>query len=297
MIDRCCISFTEKCNLRCKYCHFATAGRRSRDVTEEEIITIVSSIRQYVSSHDTEFKVGIVGGGEPLIRFDMLQLIVEQLEMDSRVKMYTISNGVDVDDAKLRFIWEHKNSLDYCVSIDGGELLHDRNRVDVAGRGTFSKVMETVQKYEGLFGQKPSVNCTVTPQLLAEKDQVIAFFTDNGFKKVTFSKLFDSDDKILNDEFNVLLEEASRHLEIRQLRKKKSYDCTQYGALCGVGRTNIYYASGLVYPCARFAGMSDCCIGSATDSLESIENNLRKIVPCDDGLCYYDQHFTNEGMQ
>ena len=297
MIDRCCISITEKCNLRCKYCHFATAGRRSRDVTEDEIASIVSSIRQYVSNHGTEFKVGIVGGGEPLIRFDMLQFIVEQLETDSRIKMYTISNGVDVDDAKLRFMWEHRNSLDYCISIDGGEVLHDSNRIDVTGRGTFSKVMKTAQKYEELFGHKPSVNCTVTPQLLTEKDQTIGFFADNGFKKVTFSRLFDSDDEILTGEFDALLEEASGHLEIRQLRKKKSYDCTQYGALCGVGRTNIYYASGLVYPCARFAGMSDYCIGSATDSLESIEANLKRIIPCEDGLCYYDQRFTKVAVQ
>ena len=297
MIDRCCISITEKCNLRCKYCHFATAGRRSRDVTEDEIASIVSSIRQYVSSHDTEFKVGIVGGGEPLLRFDMLQLIVEQLETDPHIKMYTISNGVDVDDSKLRFMWKHRDSLDYCISIDGGELLHDSNRVDVAGRGTFSRVMKTVQKYEGLFAHKPSVNCTVTPQLLAERDQTIGFFADNGFKKVTFSKLFDSDDKILTNEFDALLEEASVHLEIRQLRKKRSYDCTQYGALCGVGRTNIYYTSGLVYPCARFAGMSDYCIGSATDSLESIEANLRRIIPCEDGLCYYDRRLTKGAVQ
>ena len=297
MIDRCCISITEKCNLRCKYCHFTSEGRRSRDVTDDELRAIVSSIRQYVSCHNTEFKVGIVGGGEPLIRFQMLKYLVEQLEVVPNVRLYTISNGVDVDDTKLRFMWEHKDSLEYCISLDGGEKIHDSNRIDIAGRGTFAKVMETVRKYEDLFGHKPSVNCTVTPQLLSEKEETISFFADNGFEKVTFSKLFDSEDKILSKDFDTLLDEASRTVEIRQLRKKKSYDCTQYGALCGVGRTNVYYASGFVYPCARFAGMKDYCIGSATDSLESIEANLRRITPCKDGLCYYDQHFVKGGIQ
>ena len=292
MIDRCCVSITEKCNLRCKYCHFTTEGRRSRDMTAEEVKAIVSSIKEYVSEHDVKFKVGIVGGGEPLLRFDVLKSMVEQLETDPRISIYTISNGVDVDDTKLKFMWEHRNSIDYCISIDGGEILHDLNRVDIAGRGTFSKVMETVQKYEEIFGQKPSVNCMVTPQLLAEKDRALHFFANNGFKKVTFSKLFDSCDGILSEDFNILLKEASRNMEIRQLRKKKTYDCTQYGALCGVGRTNIYYASGLVYPCARFAGMNEFCIGSATDSLASIETNLSRILPCEDGICYYDQYMT-----
>ena len=58
MIDRCCVSITEKCNLRCKYCHFTTEGRRSRDMTAEEVKAIVSSIKEYVSEHDVKFKVG-----------------------------------------------------------------------------------------------------------------------------------------------------------------------------------------------------------------------------------------------
>lgn len=44
MIDRCCISLTEKCNLRCRYCHFATEGRRSVEMTQDELDCLLSSI-------------------------------------------------------------------------------------------------------------------------------------------------------------------------------------------------------------------------------------------------------------
>ena len=297
MIDRCCISITEKCNLRCRYCHFSTEGRRSRDMTEDEIGSVISAIRAYVSGHDIQFKVGIVGGGEPLLRFDMLKHIVEVLGADPRIRMYTISNGVGVDDGKLRFLWEHRDTIEYSVSLDGGEVLHNLNRIDRSGSGTHFAVMDTVRRYEDLFGYKPSVNCTVTPAHLAEGEKVIRFFSDNGFQKVTFSRLFDSEDKILSTEFNEFLEKASEHLEIRQLRKNRTYDCTQYGALCGVGRTNIYFASGLVYPCARFAGIKRYCIGSVNDSLDVIEANLKQITPCDDGQCYYDQYVKIGGLQ
>ena len=297
MIDRCCISITEKCNLRCRYCHFSTEGRRSRDMTEDEIGSVISAIRGYVSAHDIQFKVGIVGGGEPLLRFDMLKHIVEELGADSRIRMYTISNGVGVDDKKLEFLWENRDSIEYSVSLDGGETLHDMNRIDRSGRGTFSAVMGTIQRYEILFGHKPSVNCTITPAHLAEGEKVIRFFSDNGFRKVTFSRLFDSEDKVLSTEFDEFLEKASGYLEIRQLRKNRTYDCTQYGALCGVGRTNIYFASGLAYPCARFAGMERYCIGSVDDSLDAIEANLKQISPCDDGQCYYDQYVKIGGLQ
>ena len=296
MIDRCCISITEKCNLRCRYCHFTTDGRRSRDMTGEEIDSIIDSIRDYVSNNDNLFKVGIVGGGEPLLRFDMLKRIVEELGKDPHIRMYTISNGVGVDDEKVRFMWEHRDVLEYCISLDGSQMLHDTNRVDRSGNGTFSSVMDTVRRYEALFGNKPSVNCTVTPELLSHADETIRFFSENGFRKVTFSKLFDSEKTISSEEFHSFLNEASEYLEIRQLRKDRTYDCTQYGALCGVGRTNIYFASGLVYPCARFAGMSRYCIGRANDSMETIEIKLNEIQPCDDGLCYFDQYVRKGGI-
>ncbi len=288
MIDRCCISLTEKCNLRCRYCHFSNCGRRADDMTLEETESAVSSILNYVEKHDTDFKVGLVGGGEPALRTGLLQHVVERLESEPRIRMYTVSNATVLDDGLLDFLYIHRNALEYCVSLDGPRHLHDANRIGSDGRGTYDRVMESVRRYEERFGHKPAVNCTVTPRHLSETEELIGFFTENGFSKVTFSKLFDSEDTVDNMAFEELLRSASPSLRIRQLSKNKTYDCTQYGTLCGVGRTNIYIASGKVYPCARFAGMERYCLGTVNVPLDEIESELKKLAPCTDGQCYYD---------
>lgn len=297
MIDRCCISLTERCNMGCRYCHFATEGRRSSDMTQAELDCLLSSILEYVRKNGIDFKAGIVGGGEPTLRPELLKHTVERLGEEPRIRMYTISNGISISDDLMEFLWEHQESLEFCVSLDGCEPLHDRNRIDREGNGTFTKVMGTIRRYEYRFGHKPSVNCTVTPEHLAHGEEVIRFFSDNGFGKVTFSRLFDSDEEVSEREFNDFLKKASESLEIRQLKKTRSYDCAQYGSLCGVGRTNIYFASGKVYPCGRFAGIERYCLGTVDEPFGTIESRLNAMTPCDDGECYYNRFVKIGGIQ
>ncbi len=298
MIDRCCISLTEKCNLRCKYCHFTLKGRRSRDVTYDEVGGILRSIQEYVLSNSlSSFKIGIVGGGEPTLRFGLLEHVVEVLEKYPAIHMYTISNGFNLSDEQLNFFFEHKTNLDLCLSIDGNQAMHDINRIDVNGNGTFQQVMRGACRYEKLFGEKPAVNCTITPEHLDRSEEIIRFFVDNGFRRVTFSKLFDSGSVICEKKFDEFLHNACEKLILRQMNDVMIYDCCQYGRLCGVGRTNIYYASGKVYPCGRFAGREEFCLGDATDSLDLIESRLNTIKPCADGLCYYDEMIKNKKVK
>lgn len=292
MIDRCCISLTEKCNLCCRYCHFSTSGRRSNDMSPEEAEAILTSILKYVRKQNRIFKVGLVGGGEPTLRFNLMKHVVETLEESKNIHIYTISNGVNISGDMLDFFYEHRESVEFCISLDGDKALNDQNRIDFSGKGTYDRILDTVSGYCERFGHKPSINCTVTPEHISESDRLIHFFSDQGYEKVTFSKLFDSDQTVDYKEFSALLEKASDFLEIRQLRKTKTYDCIQYGSLCGVGRTNIYYTAGKVYPCARFSGISEYCIGTAYDSIEDIEFRLSSLSPCENGQCYYEQIFS-----
>lgn len=219
------------------------------------------------------------------------------LEKDPRIQMYTISNGVCIGDSFLDFLWEHRKALEFCISLDGYAALHDMNRVGRDGNGTFVAVMDTIRRYEERFGCKPSVNCTITPQHLAHSEELIQFFTESGFKKVTFSKLFDANETVSGEEFVDFLKKASATLEIRQLRKTQTYDCAQYGVLCGVGRTNVYFASGKIYPCGRFAGLEKYCLGTVKDPLNEVDTRLNEITPCDNGRCYYDQFVKIGGIQ
>ena len=289
MIDRCCISINEACDMRCKYCHFDIEGRRSRNPAKDDFDCLVDNIISYIGLHSMpQFKVGIVGGGEPMLRFDVLKHLVEKLESCGSVKMYTISNGLHLTDDQLDFLYLHRDSISFNVSLDGYQELHDLYRFDSSGRPTFDRIMDNIDRYEDVFGSKPQINCTVTPNHILFRQELLDFFVSNGFNQVTFSRLFDSDDYVSEADFNNLLAEASRALSLRQIKNPQSFDCCKYGKRCGVGRTNVYFASGKAYPCARFSGLSDYDLGSWSDSLDLIENRLHSLEVAPIGVCYYD---------
>ena len=120
------------------------------------------------------------------------------------------------------------------------------------------------------------------------------FFLGNGLNDVTFSKLVGYSRKdlhISDSEYMEFLEYIkTRGLFTRQFRSEKKYDCTMYGALCGVGRTNIFYTPEGIYPCGRFYKNDKYKLGDSMDKLFIIEEEMKKLIPVCDGKCYYQQH-------
>ena len=296
MIDRACISLSSKCQLGCFYCHFDSRIDKSliEEISEKDALNVVRNLYGYACRHHCKIKIGLVGSGEPMLRFDLIKKIVEIVEdMDSEhlLSFYTISNGVFFNDQIGKFFFEHRDRIKLCFSVDGYEEIHDLCRTTVNKKGSFAKVMRSVETYRIFFGESPSVNATVHRETLRNAEKVLDFFEEN-FKDVTFSRLVDVESPALHIEkrdFQEFMELAKcRALSLRQTKAKK-YDCTMYGQLCGVGRTNIYIDGGKVYPCGRFVGNTKFELGNATDPIEIIEQYMvSKITPCADGECYYD---------
>lgn len=296
MIDRFCISLSSKCQLGCSYCHFDTHIDKSlmEEISDDDALRVVRNIYAYALKHCLNIKIGLVGSGEPMLRFNLIRKIVDMVEgMDSehRLSFYTISNGMLFDDKICGFFYEHRDRVKLCFSVDGNEEIHDFCRTTASKRGSFAKVMNSVEIYKKFFGTAPSVNATVHRETLRNAEKVLDFFEEN-FNDVTFSRLVDVESPALRIEkrdFQEFMELAKcRALSLRQTKAKK-YDCTMYGQLCGVGRTNIYIDNGKVYPCGRFVGNTEFELGNATDAIETIEQYMvSKITPCADGECFYD---------
>ena len=152
--------------------------------------------------------------------------------------------------------------------------------------------MESINAYKKVFGISPSVNATVHKKSIENSEGLLAFFEQN-FSEVCFSRLVDEaspDLYISKPDFDSFIERAATTtLSLRQLRKPQKYDCTMYGQLCGVGRTNIFYANGKVYPCGRFIGMKEYELGNETETLETIHKSMQRFTPVADGKCYFDE--------
>ena len=121
------------------------------------------------------------------------------------------------------------------------------------------------------------------------------FLVDERFSDITFSRLFDCYDQdlvITTDEYKAFLSSfVNSKLKIRQLDQQKAqkYDCTMYGTLCGVGRTNIFITKQGIYPCGRFYGKEEYNEGSFNAPLIEIENRIKRLTPLDAKKCYYDE--------
>jgi uncharacterized protein len=262
--------------------------------SEFDINHILYNILDYSRKNKlSQFKMGIVGAGEPLLSFDMIRQIIEYTEREDTNRIllfYTITNGTLVNKEILDFFYKNKQRITLNFSLDGYEELHNY------GKDEFRKTLEGINLYENIFCEKPILNCTVTRLTLTNREAVITYFSEHGFKKVNFSQLID----IKDDNLVITYQEFSDFLRFvldietiifRQGRKEKRYDCRTYGQLCGVGRTNIFITSQGIYPCCRFYKNDNYKLANFDASLYEVEASMRiKVQPVKDGECYFDKH-------
>lgn len=288
MIDRACISLNNNCNLRCRYCHFQD---KQHDFTSFELsglIEIIDNIHTYCEvNHIPAFKLGLVGSGEPMIKKNEIFALLDYINSCeyAELKLYTITNGVLLSREDIERSYLYKDIINLCFSLDGYKELHNY------GRAKHEELMTRIGWYWEIFGVSPSINATVNRLTYEKKEQVVSFFKENGLNNVTFSKLvgyFKSDLYITDEQYSVFMEYARvSGLNSRQFSKEKKYDCTMYGRLCGVGRTNIFIAPEGIYPCGRFYKNDKYLLGTYNSPISEVEKKVLEMKPVSDGKCFY----------
>lgn len=135
------------CNLGCTYC-FAEADMNRAYLTGEKICGL---FHQILSNFPKKKRiVFLFSGGEPLLHFKTIREAVakfteeaEPAERD-RVMWGIMTNGTPITDEVADFFKEY--GFNVCVSIDGPEDIHDRNRPVLNGsKGSHAKVEEKLE--------------------------------------------------------------------------------------------------------------------------------------------------------
>ena len=173
------IEITRECPLRCPGCyayepeHLGKAGplRSVADYKGQALIDgVLSLVQRYRPLH-----LSIVGG-EPLVRFRELDLLLPQLSnMGIRVQLVT---------SAVRLIplgWAQIKQLGLVVSIDGLEAEHNARRRPA----TYDRILKNIE------GHAITVHCTVTRQMVAQSqyfEQFVSFWSGRPeVKKIWFS--------------------------------------------------------------------------------------------------------------
>lgn len=171
------------CNMRCQYC-FYTDETENRSIplmgrmSLETMGVLVDKAMSY-SEGDCAFTFQ---GGEPTLAglpfFQALTNHIDRHPAAGRVRYSMQTNGYDLNEDWARWFAEHRVLVG--VSLDGPKEIHDRYRLDHAGRGTFSRVMASLRLLEK-YGVEYNILTVVSAANARRARQVYSFFQKHGF--------------------------------------------------------------------------------------------------------------------
>lgn len=152
---------TEKCNLRCRYCYEDFAQGNMSDDTISGIKAVLSS---RISSL-THLQIGWFGG-EPLLNFKAIREIcsfVNNNALPSLTFRSSISTNATLLSRERFTELLTLNVRDYQITLDGDQKEHDSTRVAKNGKGTFSKIWDSLislKEFDGDYNVRLRIHLT-----------------------------------------------------------------------------------------------------------------------------------------
>lgn len=164
------VKIAEICNLQCPYCYFffGKDGSFADDPAKMSLSTIRRTAEFLVTGAEElgYDRVDIsLHGGEPLMvgkrHFDALCTIIQDVFADRMpLGLHIQTNASLIDEDWVQIIKRHRIGVG--VSLDGPQHIHDINRVDKRGRGTYAKTISGI-KLLASQGIKVGILCVITP--------------------------------------------------------------------------------------------------------------------------------------
>ena len=291
------IEITRECPLHCPGCyayepeHLGAVGPL-RSLTDRKGQELVEGVLQLVRLH-RPLHLSIVGG-EPLVRFRELDILLPQLS-EMKIGVQLVTSAV----RPIPIAWSKIPELYLAVSIDGLQPEHDERRKPA----TYDRILKNIE------GHSITVHCTVTRQMLKRKsyfrDFVDFWSQRREVRKIWFSLFTPQVDS--QDEEKLSPAEREQVLsELTTLRSDfpKLYlpDTVVAGfrsppkspAECIFARTTKNFTAdlkSLITPC-QFGGSPDCsqCGCMASAGLKAVGDHrvlgipIRKIFAVSDAI-------------
>jgi uncharacterized protein len=176
---------TLRCEHSCQYCQ---VSRQSENKIKYDMSPEVAckAVELAFRSPSRDIKIEFQGG-EPLLNFDLVKLIVSEAEKrnqeESKNLAFVIaSNLALVDTSILEFCREH--SVHISTSLDGPRDLHNANRAR-PGRNSYEKTIEGINLVREILGRnRIAALMTTTEASLDRVKEIIDEYLAQGFHSI-----------------------------------------------------------------------------------------------------------------
>ncbi len=284
-----CLHVAHTCNLNCSYC-FASQGKyhgdralMSFEVGKQALDFLVAHSG---SRHNLEVDFF---GGEPLMNFDVVKQLVAyarsiEKEKGKNFRFTLTTNGVLIDDDVIDFA--NREMSNVVLSLDGRRQVHDRFRVDYAGKGSWDEIVPKFQKLVAARGGKNYyMRGTFThynPDFLKDIEEMLSL----GFTELSMEPVVGASGEattLTKEDLPVVLEQYEKLAELMLRRSREGRPFTFYhymidlkGGPCvykrisGCGSGTEYMAVtpwGDLYPCHQFVGEEKFRLGNVWDGV------------------------------
>ncbi|MBQ6798170.1 MAG: thioether cross-link-forming SCIFF peptide maturase, partial [Oscillospiraceae bacterium] len=230
-------------------------------------------------------------GGEPLMNFEVVKQLVAyarsiEKEKGKNFRFTLTTNGMLIDDDVIDFA--NRECSNVVLSLDGRKEIHDRYRVDYAGKGSWERIVPKFRKLvEAREGKNYYMRGTFThrnPDFLKDIEEMLRL----GFTELSMEPVVGPEDDpaaLTQEDLPIVLEQYEKLAELMLQRHKEGRPFTFYhymidlkGGPCiykrisGCGSGTEYMAVtpwGDLYPCHQFVGEEAFKLGNVWDGVQN----------------------------
>jgi len=288
-----CLHIAHSCNLACSYC-FAGQGKyhgesaiMTYEVGKQALDFLIAN-----SGTRTNLEVDFFGG-EPTLAMDVVRQLVSyarsrEAEAHKRFRFTLTTNGLLIDDDLIDFA--NREMSNVVLSLDGRKEVHDRYRIDHAGRGSWDRVVPKFQRLVAARGNRNYyMRGTFThanPDFLED----IKCMLDLGFTELSMEPVVcdpASPSALTEEDLPIVLRQYEELAELMLARYREGrpftfyhymLDLTDgpcvYKRISGCGSGTEYMAvtpTGDLYPCHQFVGEAQFRLGDVWAGVTNLE--------------------------
>ena len=166
---------TGRCNLDCRYCYIPRTMRKSGPtMSPDRLLDALARLKKHfdhTTPRGTKPQI-VFHGAEPLLAREAVFAGIDAFAGQFRFGVQT--NATLLDDSAIQFLADRNVSIG--ISLDGPSAsVADRTRIDWAGRGVFSRVVDAMDRLAASGYPAWSVIATMTSRNMASLSGLVDF--------------------------------------------------------------------------------------------------------------------------